>query len=84
MAVIVYEGAMNVIYQLYVWSPNEEQFVKVACDEPLNAPEVRDGMVVDVGKLGAAEIEITHFKWENEYTLVKSYSETVYLEDISS
>lgn len=84
MAVIVYEGAMNVIYQLYVWSPNEEQFVKVACDEPLNAPEVRDGMVVNVGKLGAAEIENTHFKWENEYTLVKSYSETVYLEDISS
>ena len=48
MAVIVYEGAMNALYQLYVWSPNEEQFLKVACDEPLYAPEVRDGMVVEV------------------------------------
>lgn len=84
MAVVVSEGAMNVIYQLYVWSPNEEQFLKVACDKPLHDPEVRDGMLVDVGKLGAAEREITYFKWKNEYTLSKLYSEIISLEDRSS
>lgn len=84
IALIIYEGAMNVIYQPYVWSPNEDQFQKVACDEPLHDPQVQDGMVVDVAKLGAAELECTYFMWENESTLVKVSSETVALEGSAS
>lgn len=81
VAVIISEGTMNVAYQLYVWSPTANQFLKVTCEELLCNPEVKDGTVVDIGKLSAANLEITHFLWENEYTLVKTYSETVYLED---
>lgn len=77
------EGAMNSLYNLYVWDEAAGNFVKVECDTEISYFEVNDGCLVTWEKGGADSGIQKVLSWKDNKTLVKISEEEYHTDDWS-
>ncbi|WP_313563662.1 XAC2610-related protein [Ruminiclostridium cellobioparum] len=64
-------GAMNSLYNLYIWDESVNNFVKVKCDADISYFEVNEGCLVTWQRSGADSGNQTVLAWKDNKTLVK-------------
>jgi hypothetical protein len=76
-------GAMNSLYNLYVWDESANNFVKVNCDTEISYFEVNEGCLVTWERGGPDSGIQKVLSWKDNNTLVKTSEEEYHTDDWS-